>query len=99
MDNIIEVNPSVQYLDMATNTVRSVVMVVGAVTALAGFVSQRDWHGATAYIQGAPFTTALATLMSLTAFAWGLWKTHKRGGQLLTAATDPRNVAVQLKGN
>jgi len=99
--NIIQVNPSIQYLDMATNAVRSFVMVAGAVTALAGLVSQHDWRGAIAYIQGTPFTTALATVMSLGAFAWGLWKTHKRGGQLITAAVDPRNVAVQLtsKGN
>ena len=95
-EHIIEVSPSIQYLDMATSAVRGFVMIAGAVVALAGFVSQHDWHGAIAYMQSSPFTTALATVMSVGAFGWGLWKAHKRGGQLVTSATDPRNAAIQL---
>lgn len=98
---IIAVSPSIQYIDMASSAIRAFVLVVGSITALAGFISQRDWHGVIVYIQSSPFTTVLATVMSVGAFAWSLWKSHKRGGQLLAAATDTRNSAIQLvtKGN
>lgn len=77
------------YFDMATSAVRSVLLVVGAVVALAGFVSKHDWAGVLSYVQSAPFITALATVMAAGSFAWGQWKTRERANQISSVAGNP----------
>lgn len=85
----IKVNPS-PYTDMAASAVRSLLVVVGALVALAGFVSKHDWAGLIDYVQSAPFLTALATIMAAGAFAWGQWKTRSRAVDAIAVATSPK---------
>jgi hypothetical protein len=80
---------STPYFDMATSAVRSAVLVIGALVALAGFVSKHDWAGMIDYVQTAPFITSLATVSAAGAFLWGQWKTRYRANQLTTVAANP----------
>lgn len=85
----IQVNAS-PYVDMAASAVRSLVLVVSALVALAGFVSKHDWAGVITYVQSAPFLTALATVMAAGAFVWGQIKTRRRAVDLSAVAQSPK---------
>lgn len=76
--------------DQAASAVRTLLLVLSVVTALAGFFSKRDLAGFVAYVQSSDFITALALLIGAVTFAWGQWKTRHRAKQLANVAADPR---------
>ena len=86
--------------DQITSAVRTVVLLISVMTALAGLASKHDLAGFIAYVQSAPFITAAGLVMGSVTFAWGQLKTRRRAKQLATIAADPRvpdSVAVVTK--
>jgi hypothetical protein len=90
--------PSTPANDQIASAIRSVMLVVGFVTAVAGFVSHRDAAGFIAYVQSSDFVLALGVLMTAGSFVWGQWKTRHRGKQLANLAADPAVPQVQPVG-
>ena len=76
--------------DQIAAAVRTVVLLISVVTALAGLASKHDLVGFIAYVQSAPFITAAGLVMGAGTFAWGQWKTRHRAKQLASIAADPR---------
>jgi len=87
--------------DQAAAAVRTILLCIGVVSALAGFVGKRDLAGFIAYMQSSDFISALALLMAAATFVWGQIKTRHRAKQLATVAADPRvpNEVISLKGS
>jgi hypothetical protein len=73
--------------DQIAAGVRSIVLVISAVTALAGLVSKHDLAGLIAYVQSSDFITAAGIAIAAGSFVWGQIKTRKRAVQLATMAT------------
>jgi hypothetical protein len=73
--------------------------LIGVVTTLLAFFKARDLLGAANYVQNniPDIITALVGIGGLLSAGYGILKTFKRGGQLETAAADPRNKGVQFK--
>lgn len=68
----------------------SLVIVLGSLTALSGFVSNRDLAGFIVWIKttdGAAFIGAASTLAGI-AYAW--WKSRHRAAQVVAVAADDR---------
>lgn len=76
--------------DQAESAIRSVLLAISVVTALAGFVSKHDLAGFVAYMQSSDFLAALAALIGAATFGWGQWKARHRSQQLAAIAADPR---------
>lgn len=87
--------------DQAAAAVRTVLLCIGVITALAGFVAKRDLAGFITYMQSSEFAAALGLLLAAATFAWGQWKTRHRAKQLATVAADPRvpDEVISLKGS
>ena len=73
--------------DQIAAAVRTIVLVVSAITALAGLASKHDLAGLIAYVQSSDFITAAGVVVSAGVFAWGQLKTRKRAVQLATMAS------------
>lgn len=81
--------------DQAAAAARTIVLVLGAITALAGFVSTRDLAGFIAYVQTSDGLSALGLAITGATFAWGQWKTRHRAKQLAAIVPHvPDEVAV-----
>uniref|UniRef100_UPI0035CA0529 hypothetical protein n=1 Tax=uncultured Sphingomonas sp. TaxID=158754 RepID=UPI0035CA0529 len=76
--------------DQAESAVRSVLLAISVVTAVAGFVSKHDLAGFVTYMQSSDFLAALAALIGAATFVWGQWKARHRSKQLAAIAADPR---------
>lgn len=66
---------------------RSAVLVIGAITTLAGFVSHRDMAGFLTYVQSSDFVLVLGIASTVGSVAWGQWKLRKRELQSAKMAT------------
>jgi hypothetical protein len=71
---------------------RYALVLITALIALAGFLRVHDFAGMVGYVQanGGQLVGAVAGLISIGTAAYGVYKTHKRGGQIATVAADPR---------
>jgi hypothetical protein len=71
---------------------RYVVVIVGFATAIAGFTKSHDLAGAANYVQAnlGQTVAAAAGLVALGTAAYGVFKTHLRGAQIATVASDER---------
>lgn len=70
--------------------IANVFVILGAMTALAGFVSNRDLAGFIVWIKttdGAAFIGAVMTVASL---GYAAWKSRHRATQVVTLGADPR---------
>ncbi|MGY2732407.1 hypothetical protein [Sphingomonas sp. UYP23] len=76
--------------DQVESAVRSVLLVISVVTAIAGFVSKHDLTGFVVFMQSSDFLAALAALTGAATFVWGQWKARHRSKQLAAIAADPR---------
>ena len=85
--------------DQISAALRSIGLVLGVLTAVAGFVSKRDLAGFIAFAQTSQFATAAAAIVAAVTFVWGQWHTRYRAKQLSAAGADPRNQGVVLKGS
>jgi len=79
---------------------RYILFLVTAFTAIIGLLKVHDIAGLIAYIQanGGQVIASISGLIALAIAAYGTFKTAKRGSQLETAAVDPANENVVLKG-
>ncbi len=69
---------------------RSLALVIGAVSTLAGILSKHDLTAFIAYLQTSDFATAAAIVVTAVSLGWGWWKTGHRASQLATIAANPR---------
>ena len=97
----IEVAANAGLIDGAQAAIRYIAFLFTAATALLGLIKTRDIAGAIAYIQanGGDMLSAISGLTALAIAAYGVFKTRKRGAQLVTVAADRRvpNAVASLK--
>lgn len=90
------VNPQ-PYFETLTSVGRSIALVIGSATAIAGFASKHDWNGLASYVQSQPFVLAGSTVLALSTAAWAALSAFKRSHTIATAADNPLNTAIQRK--
>lgn len=95
----VQVPPKAGTMDGLQSAGRSALFLLGVVSALLGFIKARDLAGAAAFVQTniGQVVAAVLTIAGFVAAAYGAIKARKRGGQLETAAADPRNKGVTFK--
>jgi hypothetical protein len=82
--------PATPVPDQIEAGIRAVFLVIGAVSALAGFVSKHDIAGLVAFMQSSEFVSALGFAMAAAAFLRGQWKARHRSRQLTAIASSPK---------
>jgi hypothetical protein len=95
----VEVPPNTKLNDSLQAAARYVGVIITAVIAIVGLLGRHDVVGLLTFVQsnGGEVFIAVSGLISLGTAAYGIFKTGKRGGQLETAAADPRNEGVSFK--
>jgi len=83
--------------DQAMSAVRTVILSVSVVTAVAGFLSKRDLAGFIVYIQSNDFLAWLAAVLAGGTVWWGQLKTRHRAKQIVAIRDDPRVPAEVVK--
>jgi hypothetical protein len=88
----VEVSSAQGVIDALQAAGRYLVVIIAAATALASAVKARDAASAVSYLQanGGAIITAVSGLVAVGTALYGIFKTGKRGAQLVTVATDPR---------
>lgn len=71
---------------------RYLVVIVGFIISALGLLKVHDIAGMIALIQsnGGQLLAAISGLIALATAAYGVFKSHKRGNQIATVASDPR---------
>lgn len=94
---IVNASPAV---DQAQSAIRTVLLVVSAVTAIATLASKRDLAGFILYVQSNEFLQVASIIVTAGTFAWSQWKARHRAKQLAAVAADPRvpDAVATLKG-
>nr|WP_314471032.1 hypothetical protein [uncultured Sphingomonas sp.] len=77
-------------VDPAKLAVANVVVVIGALTALSGFVSNRDLAGFIVWIKTTDGAAFLAAALSLAGIVYSWWKSRHRAAQVVNVAADER---------
>lgn len=79
-------------IDALQAAARYTVVLIGAVTAILGFLNAHDIAGLMAYVQanGGQITASVAGLIAIGTAAYGVLKSHRRGSQIATVAASPR---------
>jgi hypothetical protein len=95
----IVVNPS-PATDQAASALRTVLLVISAVTAITTLASKRDLAGFIVYVQSNDFLQVVSIIATAATFGWSQWKTRHRAKQLAAVAADPRvpDSVATLKG-
>lgn len=70
--------------------IANVLVVIGALTALSGFVSNRDLAGFIVWIKTTDGAAFIAAAMSLAGIAYSWWKSRHRAAQVVAVAADDR---------
>lgn len=91
------VSKSAGILDTLYAAFRYLVVIVGAVPLLLKLLGARDLVAIIAYFQSAEGQGLIAALSALIALAIGLFKTFKRGSQVVSAAANPAVKDIVLK--
>lgn len=76
--------------DPAKLALANVVVVLGALTALSGFVSNRDLAGFIVWIKTTDGAAFIAAALSLGGVAYSWWKSRHRAAQVVAVAVDNR---------
>lgn len=84
-------------MDQAASAVRTVLLAISVVTAVAGFVAKRDLAGFIVYVQGNDFIAFLALILGTGTVWWGQWKIRHRAKQLVAIRDDERVPAEVVK--
>lgn len=86
--------------DPAKLAIANIFIVVGAITALSGFVSNRDLAGFIVWIKTTDGAAFIAAAMSLAGIVYAWWKPRHRAAQVVAVATDDRvsPAVASLKG-
>lgn len=94
VDTPVVVNPSAAG-DQITSALRTLVVLIGGVAAIVGFLGKRDLAGLVTYLQTGAFVPIMGAAGAVLAFLYGQWKTIMRKRQLVTvAAAAPDSVAI-----
>lgn len=86
-------------IDLLTALGRYALVIFATVPILLKLLGARDFAGFVAYFQSADGVTFTAALSGVVALLYGLYKTRKRGAQLVSVAADPAvpNRVAQIK--
>lgn len=76
--------------DPAKLALVNVLVVIGAMTALSGFVSNRDLAGFIIWIKTTDGLAFVGAATSLAGIAYAWWKSRHRAAQVVTVASDDR---------
>lgn len=78
---------------------RYIGVLITFLIAVLGLLKVHDIAGLITLVQsnGGQVLAAISGLVSLVLAAYGVFKSRKRGSQLVTAAADPRNRGVEFK--
>ena len=86
----IAVRSNTGLIDTATAALRYAVVIVGSVPVLLAFLGSRDFAGLVAFFRGEDGAGLIAAVSAIVSLGYGLWKTYRRGDQVVTIAADPR---------
>lgn len=92
----IEVTSAQGVTDALQATLRYLVVIFGFLSGLGSLIGKRDAAAAVAYVQTelGGVVAAVFGLIAIGTAAWGIYKTYKRGAQLVVAAdAAPNSVA------
>lgn len=76
--------------DPAKLALANIVVVLGALTALSGFVSNCDLAGFIVWIKTTDGAAFIAAALSLAGVAYSWWKSRHRAAQVVNVAADER---------
>lgn len=89
-----QVNPSA-IMAQAPVLLRQLLLVVGGIVAVLGFLSARDINGLYEYVRSDAFVPIFVAGAGLFSLAYGQWKAHRDRVRLVTVARSaPDSVAV-----
>jgi hypothetical protein len=77
---------------------RDIGLVVGAMTALLGLISKKDWPGIIAFMQSSNALTAAGILATVAIPVWRQFSARWNRQLLVKAAQSPANTVVNVKG-
>ena len=86
--------------DQIAAAVRTLILVISVITALAALASKRDLAGFIVYAQSSEFLQAASVAIGIGTFIWGQAKTRYRAKQLAAIAGDDRvpDAVASVKG-
>lgn len=93
----IVVSPSAMQAALVAG-LRTLTVLAGGATAIAGLVGKRDLAGLIAYVQSSSFLTVLGAASAAVSFAYGVWKTYSRKKDTVTLARMVPDAVAQVKG-
>jgi hypothetical protein len=91
------VNPSAIPAQVAT-IARDVGVVIGALTAIGGFVQKRDLQGLLTFLQDNAFVSALGLVLTAGILVYRQWSTRRTNAKLKTLEPYAPSEVATLKG-
>ena len=87
-------------IDSLQSAGRMLVILVTAIPIILSFVGKHDLLGMIAYLQSVEGAQFIAAVTGFATIAYGIYKSHKRGAQVASVASDDRVPAevATLKG-
>lgn len=75
--------------------IRTLIVLIGGISAILGFIGRHDAAGLVVYLQSGAFVPIIGAAATVGAFVWGQWKARHSKAQLVTtAAAAPDDVSV-----
>lgn len=94
MADPIVVNPS-PVKDQIAAGIRTLIVLIGGISAILGFLGKHDLAGLIVYLQSGSFLPIVGAASAVGAFIYAQWQTIRRKRTLVTVtAAAPDNVAV-----
>lgn len=78
---------------------RTLTVLAGGATAIAGFVGKRDLSGLIAYVQSSDFLAVAGAIAAAASFGYGVWKTYSRKKDTVTLARMVPDAVATVKGD
>lgn len=75
--------------------IRNVIVLIGGMAAIFGFIGRHDAAGLVVYLQSGTFLPVIGAAGTVGAVVWGQWKARHSKAQLVTTgAAAPNSVAI-----
>lgn len=99
-DKPIVVSSNAGLIDSLQSAGRTLVVVLTAIPIILSFVGKHDLLGMIAYLQSVDGAQFIAAVTGIVTIVYGIYKSHKRGAQVASVASDLRVPAevASLKG-
>lgn len=94
-DKFTLVSENAGILDSLQSAGRLVLVVVGAVPILLKLLGAHNFVGLVEYFRGSDGASLLGAVTGLAAIVYGIYKSHKRGSQVASAAPYAPNLALK----